>query len=290
MAQNTEADRYLIEQIRRGNSDGWTQLVGRYQGRLLAFARSQLSRKAEAEDLVQETFLMFLQSLRTYRDECSLETYLFTILRRKMIDLYRGRKWRTCLIADIDHPGSDDDAEGRVPSAEPSASWYVRRDEQEDKAREVLSAAMEGVVARLKQAEQFRDLKILEILFYAQMRNKLAAEVVGIDEKHIALIKHRMIRSLQDNLPPDAPEPSNSLLTEVWEMNRFTCPKRSTIGRFVLGTLDGEWGEYVAFHVNRLGCRFCQANLNDLQKPDEPGQEPVRQRIYESTIGFFKPS
>ena len=51
MGQISEADRFLIQQIRRGNAEGWSQLVARYQGRLTAFARSQLSRKSEAEDL-----------------------------------------------------------------------------------------------------------------------------------------------------------------------------------------------------------------------------------------------
>lgn len=290
MAQSSEADRYLIEQIRRGNSDGWEQLVGRYQGRLLAFARSQLARKSEAEDLVQDTFLMFLQSLRTFKDECSLETYLFTILRRKMIDVYRGRHLRPCFINDLGKRDSDDSssAEQRFASAEQTASWYVRRDEQADRARAVLAGVMTELVDRLKESENFRDLKVLEMLFYAQIRNKSAADIGGMDEKQIALIKHRMIKSLQEKLPRDAPEPTDSLMTEVWEEYRFTCPKRSTIGRFLLGTLEGEWGQYVEFHLNKLGCRFCQANVADLQKADEEQQTKTRQKIYESTIGFFK--
>ena len=85
------------------------------------------------------------------------------------------------------------------------------------------------------------------------------------------------------------PEPTDSLLTEVWEEWRFTCPKRSTIGRFLLGTLEEPWAEYVQFHVNRLGCRFCRANVDDLQKADETERQKVHQRVFESTIGFFKP-
>ena len=57
MADITEADRYLLRQILDGNAEGWSQLVERYQGRLLAFARGRLSRREEAEDLVQEAFL-----------------------------------------------------------------------------------------------------------------------------------------------------------------------------------------------------------------------------------------
>jgi RNA polymerase sigma factor (sigma-70 family) len=293
MAQSTEADRFLIDLIRRGDADGWSQLVARYQGRLLAFARGQLSRKAEAEDMVQETFVMFLQSLRSFKDECSLETYLFTILRRKIIDLYRGRQLRACFLNDM---GGGDDSSGieaNLGSAEPTASWYVRRDEQAERAKARLAAAIDELVGRLKAQENFRDLKIIEMLFFAQIRNQTAADIAGIDEKQIALIKHRMIKALRENLSAGdegSAEPTDSALTEVWEQWRFTCPKRSTLGRFLLGTLEAPWMEYLQFHVNRLGCRFCRANVEDLQKETDAQREKTHQRIFESTIGFFRPA
>jgi RNA polymerase sigma factor (sigma-70 family) len=306
MAQITEADKYLIDQIRRGKADGWSQLVARYQGRLLAFARAQLSRKSEAEDLVQDTFVMFLQSLASFKDEYSLETYLFTILRRKIIDLYRGRQLRACFLNDVysSAGGADSSAlnQPEIRSAEQTASWYARRDEHADRARRSLASALGELVDRLKEKQNFRDLKIIEMLFYGQIRNKVAAQIAGMDEKQIALIKHRMIKDLRENLTrggrtsdmPDKSgtatgEPHESLLTEVWEEQRFTCPKRSTIGRFMLGTLEEPWAEYVEFHVNKLGCRFCHANVEDLKKATaQEEQKRVQQRIFESTIGFFK--
>src|SRR5918996_2120993 len=144
MAELTEADRYLLEQIRKGEPDGWVQLVGRYQGRLLAFARSRLQKKSEAEDLVQETFITFLQNLAKFRDAYSLETYLFTILRRKVIDFFRGRGTRTCFLSDVLQGGQADSsrAPAEVTSPEMSASWYVRRDETSEKGRDALRTAI----------------------------------------------------------------------------------------------------------------------------------------------------
>ena len=83
MAELTQADRYLLEQIRRGDGDGWASLVSRYQGRLLAFARARLKQSADAEDIVQDTFFHFLKGLPNFREDASVETYLFTILRRR---------------------------------------------------------------------------------------------------------------------------------------------------------------------------------------------------------------
>ena len=297
MPQISQADQYLIEQIRRGDADGWSQLVGRYQGRLLAFARGQLTRKGEAEDMVQETFLTFLQSLGSFNDQYSLETYLFTILRHRIIDLYRGRQLRACFLNDLNSGGEDSSlAEPRICSTEPTASWYARRDEQDRLANRALTIALEELISRLKENHDFRDLKIIEMLFYGQIRNKVAAQLIGVDEKQIALIKHRMIGALRqkltrgaamDDAADDLPD---SLLTQVWEEQRFTCPKRSTIGRFLLGTLEEPWSQYVDFHVNKLGCHFCRANVEDLQSATETEHKTAQQRIFESTIGFFRKS
>ena len=64
-AQSEEnPDLFLIRQIRAGDQRAWRQLIERYQGRLLAFARSRLGDGAEAEDALQETLMGFVSSLR----------------------------------------------------------------------------------------------------------------------------------------------------------------------------------------------------------------------------------
>lgn len=307
MAELTQADRYLLDQIRRGDGEGWSSLVLRYQGRLLAFARGRLKQSADAEDIVQDTFFHFLKGLPNFREDASVETYLFTILRRKLVDHFRGRHMRLCSLQDVldsggggsDSGGADSgrEAASRLAGPDMTASWYVGRDEQAGLDRAALAAALRALLDRLKESAGLRDLRVIEMLFYGQLRNKDVAKIAGIDEKHVALIKHRALNEVRGhvaritgrNAPlADTPQ-SDSLVTEVWEEQRLTCPKRSTIGRHLLGTLEGPWQEHVEFHVNRLGCRFCRANLDDLQKKGREEESAVfRDRILHSTVGFFK--
>ena len=60
--QTGGADEFLIEQIRDGDQGAWRRLIERYQGRLLAFARSRTARCSDAEDLVQEAFVGFARA------------------------------------------------------------------------------------------------------------------------------------------------------------------------------------------------------------------------------------
>src|SRR5947209_4218760 len=100
MGEWTEAERFLLDQIRRGDGEAWSQLVERYEGRLLAFARSRGVKSADAEDLVQDTFLLFLRGLPDYRAQAGLETYLFVILRRRVIEHFRGKQTTLCRLTE----------------------------------------------------------------------------------------------------------------------------------------------------------------------------------------------
>ena len=57
MKRTHEVDRLLIRRIRSGETDAWSELIARYEGRLLAFVNSRLSNRSASEDIVQEAFV-----------------------------------------------------------------------------------------------------------------------------------------------------------------------------------------------------------------------------------------
>ncbi len=79
---------------------------------------------------------------------------------------------------------------------------------------------------------------------------------------------------------------------EIWREHRLSCPDRSVLRRYLLGMLDAEMGEYIRFHAEVVGCRFCTANLGDLSSAAEaaPEQELRRQRYFESSAGELPPT
>lgn len=296
----TEAEAWLLQEIRSGNQDGWQQLVDRFQGRLLAFARRQLPQSADADDIVQETFLSFLQTLSKFRESSTLETWLFQILRRRVADFFRrrGSKSEVILCGEL----IADSSTGGGLTAEPrdhSASWYIRRDEDRQSDYLALTTALLGEAEKLKQDERFEDLQVIDLLLFAQLRNRDVAEQMGLDEKAVALKKFRFIEKVRDALPQsaqqavEADDTADDLLTSLWADFRPSCPKRTTLGKFQLGTLKPAWDDYVQFHLTSLGCRFCAASLDDLEElaaaSESSSAVPLRNRIMESTVGFFQP-
>src|SRR5438067_5883334 len=86
---SSDSDRLLIQEIRQGDPRAWETLIGRYEGRLLAFVERRLRDRAASEDVVQETFIGFLNSLPNFDERRELQTYLFTIASHKLTDHLR---------------------------------------------------------------------------------------------------------------------------------------------------------------------------------------------------------
>ncbi len=79
---------------------------------------------------------------------------------------------------------------------------------------------------------------------------------------------------------------------EIWHRQRLSCPSRSELGGYLLGTLNAEQQDYVDFHLTTVGCRICGANLEDLKASTaESSEKPVRSRRYfESSAGLLRRS
>ena len=80
-------------------------------------------------------------------------------------------------------------------------------------------------------------------------------------------------------------------LGEVWRRHGLSCPSREELGSFLLGVLPEPTARYVTFHVEVVGCRYCQANLADLEAQQaESGAESQtrRRRYFQSSAGYLR--
>jgi hypothetical protein len=79
----------------------------------------------------------------------------------------------------------------------------------------------------------------------------------------------------------------------VWRRERLTCPSREQLGSYLLKVLDDGLQDYVAFHLQTVGCPFCQANLADLQALQQeppPKAKERRRRYFQSSAGLLQAS
>ena len=80
-------------------------------------------------------------------------------------------------------------------------------------------------------------------------------------------------------------------LGDIWRRHRLSCPTREQLGSFLLGILPKEIAHSITLHVEATGCRYCRANLADLQAQQaetEPTTQVRRRKYFQSSAGYLK--
>ena len=81
----TPSDRDLVDRLLRGDRRAFEQFFNEYYPKLYRFVRRRLPQDVStAEDIAQGTLCRALETLRSYRGEAALMTWLCTLCRREM--------------------------------------------------------------------------------------------------------------------------------------------------------------------------------------------------------------
>ena len=80
-------------------------------------------------------------------------------------------------------------------------------------------------------------------------------------------------------------------LGEIWRRHRLSCPTRGQLGSYLLGAMAEGEAKYVRFHLDVVGCRYCQANCVDLASQQAEAADKVarrRRKYFQSSAGYLR--
>lgn len=77
--EDRDSDQLLVERVQRGDKKAFGLLVVRYERKLLRLVMRYVRDNAEAEDVVQESFIKAYRALASFRGECAFYTWLYRI-------------------------------------------------------------------------------------------------------------------------------------------------------------------------------------------------------------------
>jgi len=194
MPPPSQSDHLLIGRIRSGEAEAWNELIGRFEGRLLAFVESRTRNRAAAEDVVQETFIGFLTSLPNYDVRRPLESYLFSIAAHKLTDYLRreGRRPTLPLV-----PGTSNASSWEPPGDARPASSILRSGERRRLEEDALTAAVSEQIGRWQKRGDWQKVRCAELLFVRGWANKEVAQRLGISEQAVANHKFEFLAKLR---------------------------------------------------------------------------------------------
>ncbi|UGQ44592.1 RNA polymerase sigma factor RpoE [Massilia endophytica] len=104
MTTDREGDQLLVERVQAGERQAFDLLVSKYQRRLMRLVSRIVHDPAEAEDVVQETFIKAFRALRHFRGDSAFYTWLYRIgiNTAKNFLVNQGRRPPTSTEADLE--------------------------------------------------------------------------------------------------------------------------------------------------------------------------------------------
>ncbi|MBP2316444.1 RNA polymerase sigma factor [Azospirillum soli] len=203
MRQTVHSDFELAGRIRCGDADAFRILMQRHNQRLFRMARSVLRDPAEAEDAVQDAYVLVFTHIGQFREDASLATWLGRIVLNEALRRLRQRKAMTELpMTELDEDGADGRTAGAevipFPGAQPPPATP-----EEEAARAETRRLLERAIDALP--DPFRVVFVLREI--EQMSVEETASSLGIPPDTVKTRLHRarrlLGRSLRQQLAPD---------------------------------------------------------------------------------------
>lgn len=193
-SMSTDSDRLLVQRIRQGDQRAWEQLIQRYEGRLLAFVERRLHDRAASEDVVQETFVGFLNSLPNFDEHRELQTYLFTIASYKLTDQLRrlGRHPMQHISALPGDPLQQQIDHHRAVSS------LARSQERQNLEETALAEALHDLLDQWRERGDFLRIKVFELLMVKGWANRDVAAFLKIDDQQVANYRFAALKKISD--------------------------------------------------------------------------------------------
>jgi RNA polymerase sigma-70 factor (ECF subfamily) len=176
-------DRELVDRAREGDAQAFGQLVRRHQQRIHRLAIHLLRDRAEAEDVMQETFVRAYRALARFDGRSEPYTWFYRIAVNLSLNTLRSRKSRRTTTE------SDDARLDAILSDKQTAA-----DAPDDAARNQMYAALSQGIEELSDT-----LRTTLVLVCIDGRShEEAAVILGAPEGTIAWRVHEARRKLKE--------------------------------------------------------------------------------------------
>jgi len=178
-------DRGLVARVLEGDRDRFTELVKRYEKRVINYVYRITHRYEEAHDLAQEIFVKVYLALDRYDPKYQFSTWLFRIAQNAAIDVLRKKSIAEVSLA---KPGDDEGTKEREFADTGVSPYRALKNKQ-------LSAAID--VAVLNLPPDYREL--IQLRHFAELSYE---EIASMKKLPLGTVKNKLFRAR--NLLKDA--------------------------------------------------------------------------------------
>jgi RNA polymerase sigma-70 factor (ECF subfamily) len=150
-----ESDQLLVERVQAGERQAFDLLVSKYQRRLMRLVSRLVHDPAEAEDVVQESFIKAFRALRHFRGDSAFYTWLYRIgiNTAKNFLVSQNRRAVAALEVDTEAAEASEEGEGLRDINTPESMLATKQ------IAETVNAAMDALPLDLRTAIVLREIE-----------------------------------------------------------------------------------------------------------------------------------
>ena len=183
-AAQPDPDAHLLDRLRSGDEQAFMMLVQRYRPSMVRLAAGYVPSQAVAEEVVQETWLGFLNGLSRFEGRSSVRTWLFRILiNRARITGVRER--RTTAVGDLT-------AAVDASRFDTAGTWLVPPEPWTDLVEDRLAAQTMAKAVRAAMADlPGRQREVVTLRDVEGLSSQEVCGVLEITEANQRVLLHR---------------------------------------------------------------------------------------------------
>lgn len=174
-------DEALVSATLEGDEQSFTELVQRYQSRLVNYLYRLLGNLDEAHEVAQEVFFKVYQALDRFNPKYRFSTWIFRVAQNAAIDQIRKRRLKLVSLTRQDD-GEDETRDWDLPSPERDAYRQFRNEERGDAIQQAID----------ELPEEYRELIVMR-----HFGDLSYDEIATTQEMPLGTVKNKLFRGRQ---------------------------------------------------------------------------------------------
>lgn len=178
------AESDLLTAARKGDRAALSTLLDRHQQKVFGFGVKMCGDSEDAKDVAQDTLLTMARSVKDFRGDASLSTWLYTVARSFCIKKRRRTKGAPAFHEPLDKVANENVGE---LAATPEQALLDRE------ARETVVAALDTLEPEAREVVVLRDIEGLTASEVAEVRGTSVAAVKSRLHRARAALRERLL-------------------------------------------------------------------------------------------------
>jgi RNA polymerase sigma-70 factor (ECF subfamily) len=178
--QMVTSDEQIVQRALKGDADAFGEIVERWERRIFALAFGMLGREEDARDATQETFLAAFRSLRSFRGEAKVSSWLHRIAINQCITRQRRARVRSETALE-EETASSEEASFLAPAHESPAQLTESRER----------------TLMVRRAVNALPLELREVIVMKEFEELTFQEIADALDLPLSTVKSRLYTALK---------------------------------------------------------------------------------------------